>query len=220
MKEIFLVIGKLPIKGFSKTRLEKDLGEATTQKLYDAFIRDFFYNYSRRCDLPLYFLGTPESIETKNYFESIMQEHAIDFSFDYQNEKPFFQRIQQGFVDIQEKYGECFVHLTGTDIPDFPFDHIAKDKAITLGGDEDGGFYYFGLPSKYSSVFDMDGREGGETVFEMIKKRTLNLGLSVCEAPLWSDIDDLEDLKNCLLRTNRDLCPHLSCTIVELKLSI
>ena len=46
-KKYFVVFGKEPIKGFSKTRLAEDLGEKASLRLYDAFIKDFFMNLKR-----------------------------------------------------------------------------------------------------------------------------------------------------------------------------
>ena len=41
-KRFFVVVGKRPMRGFSKTRLAKELDEEMSFYLYEAFIKDFF----------------------------------------------------------------------------------------------------------------------------------------------------------------------------------
>jgi len=38
----FVIVGKKPAEGFSKTRLAKDLNGEGSESLYDSFIKDFF----------------------------------------------------------------------------------------------------------------------------------------------------------------------------------
>lgn len=209
VKEIFVVIGKLPEKGFSKTRLAKDVGEELALNLYKSFIEDFFNNYKiHRSNTELYFFGTPESEETKNYFHSVMEKYDLSFEFFFQKEAPFFSRLKDIFENIQKLKGKCFIHLTGTDIPDFPFSLIQSDLITSIGPDEDGGFYYLGAYSDQAQIFDLKGvKEGGDTVFQAIINKLNDLGSKPRVLRSWSDIDDVKDLNNCIGRSAESLIP-------------
>jgi glycosyltransferase A (GT-A) superfamily protein (DUF2064 family) len=115
------------------------------------------------------------------------------------------------------KNGNHFIHLTGTDIPDFPFKLIEdyftlnKDKDdVIIGPDDDGGFYYIGMEAKNSSVFEIEEgvKRGKESVLTLILKRCHQLGLRVKILEKWSDIDNLNDLNKCLSRSHRNMIPN------------
>lgn len=199
MQEIFVVIGKRPILGFSKTRLAMDVGEEKAQEIYQCMIVDFFKSFKQyQKGRKLFFFGTPKSDETENYFISIFKELELDSSFQYQDECPFFERLQKIF---QKFPPDTYIHLTGTDIPDFPFRNLATPShTISIGRDLDGGFYYLGGMAKYHKIFEISG---GQDVFQKIKDRILELDLYIDEKPSWSDIDTLKDLQE-FLRRDKD----------------
>jgi glycosyltransferase A (GT-A) superfamily protein (DUF2064 family) len=191
MKEIFVVIGKLPRHHFSKTRLAADLGEELAEEFYHAFINDFFRNYSETVNsIPLFFFGTPQEDETEKYFGEIFKKYGIDFHFGFQKDLPFFERIESIFSEIQKEHGEVFIHLTGTDIPDFPFQFLQRDFTPSIGPDDDGGYYYLGCPSKFGSSFKIEGAK----VFDETLKSFEKSGVTLKSLPHWSDIDNKEDL--------------------------
>ena len=93
----------------------------------------------------------------------------------------------------------CFVHLTGTDIPDFPFSELDKingESDIYLGPDSDGGYYYVGAKSYYNDVFDIDVSDGNSSVLQETLNLCQNKGYTTQLLKSWSDIDTLQDLKN------------------------
>jgi len=193
MNEVLAIIGKRPIKGFSKTRLAKDIGEDKALQLYQCFIQDFFQSIPSK--YKVYLFGTPKDDQTKEYFSQFTNSN-----FYFQDELPFFQRLSQIFKTIESIEGrECFIHLTGTDIPDFPFDRLDKivDKErIYLGPDRDGGYYYLGAKSYYNDVFDIDANAGKSTVLHETLKLCGEKGYKTYLLDTWSDIDTLEDLRN------------------------
>ena len=208
LKQVMAIFGKLPQKGFSKTRLSKDVGEELALKLYKAFISDFAKNLENiNCFETIYVFGTPSQLETQKYF----QREFSKFKMIYfpQSEVPFFQRLAEVFSKIREAEGDCYIHLTGTDIPDFPFEQITKilpkKNTLYLGPDIDGGFYYVGGEAKFYKVFSF---EIHGTILESISKSAKDLGLEVSHLKTWSDIDDLDGLKAVLKRSPREKISH------------
>jgi glycosyltransferase A (GT-A) superfamily protein (DUF2064 family) len=207
MKQIFVIFGKMPQIGFSKTRLAREVGEGLALSLYDAFIKDFSKNLSKTKIKSIYIFGTPDTLDTKEYF---FREFS-NFNINYfpQSELSFFQRLRELFLKIREVEGECFIHLTGTDIPDFPFEEIEKinpkPNTIYLGPDIDGGFYYVGGEARFFDIFSFIP---GENILERISKRIGELGLEVSHLKTWSDIDDLRGLKVTLERSSREKISH------------
>jgi hypothetical protein len=68
MKQIFVIFGKIPQIGFSKTRLAREVGEGLALSLYGAFIKDFSKNLSKTKIKSIYIFGTPDTLDTKDYF--------------------------------------------------------------------------------------------------------------------------------------------------------
>jgi len=214
MKEVFVAIGKLPLKGFSKTRLAVDVGEEVALELYTAFIDDFFNNLSLNIgDIPFYFFGTPRTVEAKNFFCKIASKYMLNIKYFNQVELSFFKRLACIFQEIQRIEGECFIHLSGTDIPDFPFKNLPKkaasDDLVYLGPDDDGGYYYLGTSSKNTEIFNMDQYIVGKDskVLDATIKMAHSIGLRTKLVENWSDIDNLFDLKKCLERSSKKVIP-------------
>jgi glycosyltransferase A (GT-A) superfamily protein (DUF2064 family) len=207
MKEIFAVFGKMPLKGYSKTRLAKELGEERAFDLYNSFIKDFSANLLRSKFKSIYIFGAPGNLSTEIFFLKEFSQFKINYF--PQNELPFFQRLRDVFLKIREKEGDCFIHLTGTDIPDFPFEELEKidpsKDIIYLGPDIDGGFYYFGAHCKY---FDVFGFEFSGSVLESIQRKIEELGYEVTHLKTWSDIDDLKGLLKALERSSVEKISH------------
>jgi len=218
-KRFFVVIGKKPMRGFSKTRLAKEVGEERSLALYDAFIRDFFKNlessqresgFSKRNFGDVELFVTPSEVQSVTYFEKILSGVGMDnFRIRFQVEERFFERLNCIFKEINYESEGSFVHLTGTDIPDFPFQFLKKDffnylKAtdVVIGPDEDGGFYYLGMNSKFYNIFqDIDNLiEDNKSVFEILVNQCKKIGLRVRFLEKWSDIDNLLDLRKCIRR--------------------
>jgi glycosyltransferase A (GT-A) superfamily protein (DUF2064 family) len=221
----FVVIGKRPIKGFSKTRLAKDIGDDLALQFYEAFIKDFFYGMKNwregnsEFDHQLHFFGTPEEDKTKTYFEEIFKNVGLsEVNFSFQEEVPFFDRLKGIFKNHFER--DSFLHLTGTDIPDFPFEYIeeiySQDADIYIGPDDDYGFYYLGAKAGHFEVFEIQNHlDQGHGVKESIHLQAEVLGLKVHELENWSDVDCLEDLRKSFGRTTESKIPFTASKISE-----
>ena len=195
MKEVFAIFGKRPVAGFSKTRLEKDLGANKAQALYHSFMEEFFQRMN--LDMDLHLFATPREPETESYFKELIKR---PFKFYFQSELPFFERLKEVFTSFEDS----FIHLTGTDIPDFPFEIIDQVKPglheVFIGPDQGGGFYYLGAHCKHSEIFALDLESGADNVLVKIIEKAESLGLKVSLLKKWSDIDAIDDLNAYLLR--------------------
>lgn len=227
MKQIFAVIGKMPVEGYSKTRLAADVGVEQAYELYEAFIADFFASYRKNTsNALLYFYGAPAIRQTKEYFQLAFLKNGItNFEFYFQKERPFFERLADIYEDVRFRIGgETFVHLTGTDIPDFPFSYLKKiniDEAdVLIGPDSDGGFYYLGSKAKNDEIFEFaKTMQEGQGVLDCLTSKCEALGLKVKLLNKWSDIDTINDLKTCIKRSSSDIIPQTSECFTKLSSS-
>ena len=214
-----MVIGKRPMRGFSKTRLARELGEEVSFCLYDAFIKDFFKNleliqreggFSKRNIGKIELFVTPSENNSITYFEEMLTRLGLDnFRIRFQVKKKFFERLKFAFKEINLENNSSFVHLTGTDIPDFPFHFLEQDffnnlqnNDVVIGPDDDGGFYYLGMNSKFYDLFENidDLILGNESISQVLINQCKKIGLRVRLMEKWSDIDTLSDLKKCVKR--------------------
>ena len=207
MTPVFCVVGKFPQKGFAKTRLSREIGEEDAIGIYSAMLKDFFYHYQKyAAPYPLHFYATPNSKKTSTYFHKLLNEFPkIKYTFHFQSDGHFFEKIAKIFKNHPQHY----IHLTGTDIPLFPYESVLKQKikddTAVIGPDLNGGFYYFGSFAKAGTLFSS----------LLNQKNVLNSLISICEKQNiqvelinnWTDIDTLSDLKNCLKNFGNSL-PH------------
>lgn len=212
IKELFAVLGKRPKAGLSKTRLAQEIGVQQSLALYQSFMDDFFFRFEEVWGTrPFYFFATPNEGETRRYFDTLFSLFDLMPKFEFQREISFFERLQDIFNRIHfREGGETFIHLTGTDIPDFPFeilkdvDGSSSDVDVFLGPDSDGGYYYIGAHAKHSKIFAIEDAKGPK---ENLLKQCQRMGLSVKLLKEWSDIDTMEDLKRCLTRSGPEKIP-------------
>ena len=130
---------------------------------------------------------TPSRNQSFNYFKRILNEIELDkFKISFQSEKSFFERLKVIFKEKNLESGSSFIHLTGTDIPDFPFHFIQEEifsnlklDDIVIGPDEDGGFYYLGMNAKFYNLFDLlnDHELKNESVLEQLVNHCKKIGL-------------------------------------------
>ena len=222
MKKIFAIVGKRPIPDFSKTRLAESVGNDFADQLYRAFIQDFFRNLatSKFNEETIWFFGTPAEEETKKYFQ-IFGDKFEKYHYFHQEDVAFFERLKNIFnqADPQD-----IIYLTGTDLPDFPFNKIQDlsidDGEFVIGPDPDGGFYFLAAKAKYAELFDIDHlvKDGMDSVFETILARGKELELTPMIIDEWSDIDTLSDLKEFKTRNTKLTCPYTFELLTKLDL--
>ena len=216
MEEVFVIVAKAPIEGFAKTRLAKQIGNEAAIQLYRAFMLDFFSQLGEKFpQIKKRIFITPYENEHKEFFQELSKEtHCCFDSLESQGEGSLFERLKQIFKTIEAE-SPCYIHLTGTDIPDFPFDIISansdKDK-VTIGPDFDGGYYYIGAKSDCDFIFDLQA-VSSEQVYEKTVEVIKNNKKEIKVEKTWSDIDNLDDLYE---STNRDRMGVLKNTREEI----
>ena len=211
MREVFAILAKRPLAGFSKTRLSSCLGEKNTVCLYESFMEDFFTRLKREWKGPVCFFGTPQNDDTFQYFEQFFSRIQMNVDFAFQKELPFFERLKWIFDEIKRKKKDVFIHLTGSDIPDFPFEFLSQVKPgktdVFLGPDADKGYYYVGASCRYGNIFEGTGKNPLDTILNQCKR----LNLTVKTLPEWSDIDSFSDLKKSLKRSESQMPATHAC---------
>lgn len=188
----FVLFGKKPVVGRVKTRLipsDPDLSNS----FYKAFLKDFSKRYQKFCGLKIRPLIDDKP--KQNFLNTFFPQDLL-LSPIYQEEGSLFKRLALGISKIEAPY----FFLTGTDLPDFPF-HYLKDvqidrKLVTVGLDEDGGFYFFGGPKSCAPLLGREPKSSlvGEELIKNFKKE----GYIVYLINKWSDIDTLANLKESL----------------------
>ena len=195
MKEIFAVFAKRPLEGFSKTRLADSIGKRKAFMLYSAFMKDFFYRLKRVWKHSIWIFYTPPDESSLHYFDNFFLKSNLPVKFVPQKELSFFHRLKWLFDRVAREESNAFIHLTGTDIPDFPFDFLKRvelgRKNVFLGPDSDEGYYYVGAHCSHSAIFEGKGKTPLKAVLKQCQK--LDIGMNLL--PEWSDIDTLSDLK-------------------------
>jgi glycosyltransferase A (GT-A) superfamily protein (DUF2064 family) len=200
----FLIVGKAPIEGFAKTRLANQIGSKETCRIYQAMLHDFFSRMAQgEQKLPLFFFITPWSAESVSYFTNLLLEVGIKnyvLRQQPQTEGLFF-RLKEIYANLNKEIASpFFTHLTGTDIPHFPFNEIPAAREanqVTIGPDLDGGFYYLGCWNNHIDILKPQGLiESNTGVLETIYERIDQKGLSKTVMNKMNDIDDLNDLND------------------------
>ncbi|MCY4523342.1 MAG: DUF2064 domain-containing protein [Halobacteriovoraceae bacterium] len=204
-------MAKKPLIGFSKTRLSSDIGESNALFLYESFIEDFFSRLKKAWNGSICFFATPQTEDTKGYFKNLFAKKDLQVEFYFQEELPFFARLKWIFNQIQKRQKKVFIHLTGSDIPDFPFEFLKNvepnEKTVYIGPDSDGGYYYVGASCQHGNIFEGAGKNPLDVLLTQCKKMSLNIQI----LPLWSDIDSLCDLKKSLKRSKLHIPSTYAC---------
>jgi uncharacterized protein len=205
MKEVFVIVGKEPLPGFAKTRLSERFSPEEAAEFCLAFTQDLLRRAKEHNPYPLHLLGYPQTPSCEKFFKNI----APWANFSFQRGDNFFERLSS----LGEQFEGSWIYLTGTDVPDFPFDMLKEVRPsgndCFLGPDEDGGFYFMAAPSKAFSVFlKMNSQSEGESVYQKLLNLLQSERYDVKELKSWSDIDTALDLANCLKRNSFDELPY------------
>jgi len=217
MKQLLVIVAKQPLLNFSKTRLAKDIGSENAQKFSEAFLSDILFNLEN--EIPkfinqIFLYITPATENSFSYFQNLVQKHQkLNFTIRPQPETSFFDRLKRITEELEAEFGkDSFVHFTGSDVPDFPWEILNEgmEKPV-IGPDIDGGYYYIGVPTNLTACFDQNLFLSGEKVFETTVKIIEGEGITPIILSKWSDIDELKDLERALARSERRLPNVVEC---------
>lgn len=196
-KDALILFLRYPEYGVVKTRLAVALGEDLTYELYTCFLADLAVMV--------------REVEAEKIIVYSGPENAVFPDF------PGLRLIRQRGKDIGERMYSAFLDvfalgferaaLIGSDCPDLPA-RLVNDafKKLTVsnvvfGPGMDGGYYLAGCtrdhlrPSIFSGV-----SWSTDSVLSETRQRVAKAGLVCSQLEKWSDIDEIEDLKQFYMR--------------------
>lgn len=199
-KEALILFLKYPDRGKVKTRLADILGEDVTYELYHCFLADIATMIR---DV------RAEKIIVSSGNNGLSFPDFPDIPCLRQRGNNIGERMFNAFGDVFDLGFERCV-LMGSDIPDLPVRLIdnAFEKLnsadIVLGPGSDGGYYLMGCTrSTLSPSLFSDIPWSTSHVLSATLKRARDTELTCKQLEQWSDIDNVDDLKNFYQRNQK-----------------
>lgn len=184
-----MVFCKNPILGAVKTRIADSVGAAEALHIYQALISR---NEALLAEISM-------DIDTFIYYSDFIPELSLGgrktFSM-LQIGVDLGARMANGFVDLCNTYDRTLV--IGVDCPYITAAHIDQafeilsSNEVVMGPAADGGYYLLGMRTFYPSLFE-GINWGSEEVAAATRIRIRDLGISIGELEVLSDIDYIED---------------------------
>lgn len=217
-----VVMARYPIRGQTKTRLARAIGDETALHLYRAFLADLAHHLSRP-EFDLHWAYTPRDVDYAAFIAELAPERAYWTRSFPQEGADLGERLLHAFTWTFNRGFKKTV-VIGSDSPHICPDAItsasrALDEAdVVLGPADDGGYYliamrrphdvFSGIPMSTSVVTDM-------TIAAACRQR-LNVRLI---EPLF-DIDELPDLLRLaeLLCEDRRRAPRTAALLAAINL--
>lgn len=194
MKKGFIIFTRLPIPGYTKTRLEKCLTKKECSELHKNMLKDL-NETSKKIDADLFISYTPNG-DTK----------ILSDIFTVENKK-FPQEGNDIWIRMYDSMNRVFsmgydrVVLIGADIPEMSYRHINSsfealdDVDVVLTPTEDKGYCLVGTKKPEKAIFEMQNAPDNRTVIENTVDLAEKAGLTVfCNEELL-DLDEGEDLE-------------------------
>lgn len=219
MKKGLIIFTRIPIPGYTKTRLEKKLSQLECARLHTCFLNDLELMTSR-------IEGDSLIVFTNSGAESYIGPGVLKDIFKYadvfieQRGQDLWQRMKNAFSDSFDLGYDSLV-LIGSDIPEICSVHINSslkaldDSDIVITPTEDDGYCLIGMNNLDNEVFDMGEYEGQtvvERTIELAKKTTDKIKIN---DPL-VDIDEEEDIINIVNKFDRHTYPNTYEYLVSL----
>lgn len=202
-KACVILMVKYPSIGKVKTRLANHIGDKYALDLYKLFVHDII-NKIQKEHLHLKIAYTP--LDQLPQFKGWLGENN-----DYlpQVGDSLGERLISVFRKTFASGIECALALA-SDAPDLPVNIVSKaleklqEFDIVIGPCPDGGYYLIGFRTNtfLEDVFLIDEWSTDNVLQNTIRKIN-EAGLNYYELPLWSDIDDIDDLKD-MFQRNKD----------------
>lgn len=212
---------RYPVAGMVKTRLAKSIGDDEAAKLYASFVLRLakgLQGVVHKTGALLRIVYDEASVDFAFSQSSLSHAHLSTQSF-LQNWLGPYSYVPQSQGNIGERmesaFSEAFhdgferVILLGSDIPDFPMEHVEMALAslhsspMTINPTEDGGYCLIGITRQFfpllSPFIFHDIPWSTENVFSETMQRVQTFSQQACHhvsyiLPTWYDIDTIEDL--------------------------
>ncbi len=190
-----IIFTKTPVKGRVKTRLQKNLSQATVLKLYKEFLLQTVQQAKKVKNCKKIIACYPD--ESHPYLKKLAKRFG--FRLMKQHGKDLGERMKNALAEFQ-KNGYKKVVIIGCDSPTLPKEYIenafkALDKRkLALGPSCDGGYYLIGVRGAAPPIFN-DIKWGTKDVLKETLKRVPKEMLPFLHLlPFWYDIDTPDDL--------------------------
>jgi rSAM/selenodomain-associated transferase 1 len=202
-KACVILMAKYPIIGTVKTRLACRIGDKYALDLYKLFIIDIM-NTIQKENINLQIAYTP--LHQLDQFKEWLGDHH---GYLPQIGDTLGERLISVFKAAFASGIECAVALAG-DTPDLPA-HIISESLkklstsdMVIGPCPDGGYYLIGFRTSTftEEVFRLDAWSTNDVFHNTIKKIE-ETGLNYHVLPFWSDIDDIDGLKEMVERNKK-----------------
>ncbi len=199
-----LLYARYPDPGRVKTRLMSALGAEGAARLYRAFLLDMIESLHDSFSDNLA-IAIDESSNLGRMVTMLTEEQSGDrlsIRIEAQSGGDLGERLSTSFASRWAR-GEGPLIIVGSDHPTLPSRYLEKgslllaEKDVVLGPAEDGGFYAVGLGRNVEGLFD-DLPWSTPELFDSIRRRISEKGLSLGLLPEWYDVDLPGDLQRLL----------------------
>ncbi|KMT22479.1 TIGR04282 family arsenosugar biosynthesis glycosyltransferase [Clostridium cylindrosporum] len=215
MKEAIIIFTRVPIKGRTKTRLQKCLSPKQCAMIHGSFIKDI-YKTCKETKRDIFIFYTP-----KRYKHKLVELIGENDEYQVQVGEDLGEKMLDAIETVLSKgYYSCI--LLGTDVPGLKATYIlnafkALERSdVVLGPTFDKGYYLVGMKKPYKNVFSNQFYGTGDVLSNTISKiKEENLSYELVDTCL--DIDEEEDLKALKEGIEKGEITNCYCTIEFLK---
>lgn len=190
------VMAKAPVAGKVKTRLTPFLSSKGAAELYRCLLLDLLESLRSFREADLFIAFTP--VEAASFFKEI-----AGFACFPQQGQDLGERMNHAFMELSNK-GYRNIVLVASDLPVFPARFLEdafailegpEENSVILGPSRDGGYYLIGMSRLINEIFH-GIPWSSESVLPATIEKLASLGIQICLAPRWFDIDTLADLRD------------------------
>lgn len=198
--DAFILFFKYPERGAVKTRLARVLGDDPAYELYVRFLTDIAATaHEVEADTVIVYAGPDDAVFSGFPSGRVIRQRGSDIG----------ERMYNAFLDVFA-LGFKRAVLIGSDSPDLPAGVInqALEKLasadVVLGPGTDGGYYLIGCNRDNLCESMFSGMPWStDAVFTETLKLAARAGLVCAQLEPWSDIDEIDDLKQFYKRNEK-----------------
>jgi len=194
-KSVILLFIKAPVRGRVKSRLAEAIGEERALGLYKNFILDIL-DTVKKTGYPFRICYYPS-----NAGAEVSSWLAGQYRLMPQQGDDLGERMENAFIRCFSEGFERAI-LIGSDLPDLTQAVLQEAMAslaendVVIGPASDGGYYLIGFHSHTLLPRMFQGMPWSTaTVFRETMAILQNSSLSTGQAPMWNDVDTVEDLR-------------------------
>ncbi len=203
---------RYPVAGMVKTRLAKSIGYEEATRLYASFVQRLMRgltNVALKMGAILRIVYDAKSVNfalaASKYIQSkqiFLQNWLGPYSYVEQSNGDIGERMESAMQEAFDDGFECVI-LLGSDIPDFPMEHVAaaldalKSFPTVINPTEDGGYCLIGMMRESFPMLARDLFHDIPWSTEDVFAKTMERFPSTHSAyilPTWYDVDTVEDL--------------------------